>query len=85
VVNPDKVILTKGENTMVNRLIQSLIAMVIGLALLPVVNDFADGLTNATDGPLAGTTTGSLVDLLPVIYVITLVAGAVGYIATSRR
>jgi len=30
---------------MVNKLIQSLIAMVIGLALLPVVNDFATSLT----------------------------------------
>lgn len=69
---------------MVNRLIQSLIAMVIGLALLPVVADFADGLT-ATGGALNGTTTGSLVDLLPVIYVITLVAGAVGFIVTSRQ
>jgi len=68
---------------MVNRLIQSLIAMVIGLALLPVVNDFASGLTE-TGGALEGTTTGSLVDLLPVIYVITLVAGAVGFIVTSR-
>ena len=69
---------------MVNRLIQSLIAMVIGLALLPVVNDFASNLTE-TGGALEGTTTGSLVDLLPVIYVITLVAGAVGFIVTSRR
>jgi len=69
---------------MVNRLIQSLIAMVIGLALLPVVSDFATGLTE-TGGALEGTTTGSLVDLLPVIYVITLVAGAVGFIVTSRN
>lgn len=69
---------------MVNKLIQSLIAMVIGLALLPVVADFASELTG-TGGALEATTTGALVDLLPVIYVITLVAGAVGYIATSRR
>lgn len=69
---------------MVNKLIQSLIAMVIGLALLPVVNDFAADLTGS-GAALEGTTTGALVDLLPVIYVITLVAGAVGYIATSRR
>jgi len=69
---------------MVNKLIQSLIAMVIGLALLPVVNDFAESLTGS-GGALEDTTTGALVDLLPVIYVITLVAGAVGYIATSRR
>ena len=69
---------------MVNKLIQSLIAMVIGLALLPVVAGFAEDLTGQ-GGALADTTTGALVDLLPVIYVITLVAGAVGYIATSRR
>lgn len=69
---------------MVNKLIQSLIAMVIGLALLPVVSDFASTLT-ATGGALEGTTTGSLVDLLPVIYVITLVAGSVGYIAYNRK
>jgi len=33
---------------MVNKLIQSLIAMVIGLALLPVVNDFASSLTGSS-------------------------------------
>ena len=69
---------------MVNRLIQSLIGIVIGLALLPVVSDFATSLTE-TGGSLEGTTTGTLVDLLPVIYVIALVAGAAGFIVTSRR
>ena len=70
---------------MVNKIIGVMIALVIGLALLPVVHGFADDLTNAVDGPLTGTTLGSLVDLLPVIYVIILLAGAVGYIATSRK
>jgi hypothetical protein len=60
-----------------------MIALVIGLALLPVVADFAADLTGQ-GGALAGTTTGALVDLLPVLYVIILVAGAVGFIATSR-
>lgn len=69
---------------MVNRLIQSLIGIVIGLALLPVVSDFASDLTG-TGGALEGTTTGTLVDLLPVMYVIALVAGAAGFIVTSRN
>ena len=69
---------------MVGKLISALIAIVIGLALLPVVNDFATDVTNST-GALYGTTTGALVDLLPVIYVIILVAGAVGYVVISRK
>ena len=69
---------------MVNKIIGVMIMLVIGLALLPVVNDFATDLTG-TGGALENTTTGSLVDLLPVIYVIILLAGAVGYIATSRK
>ena len=69
---------------MVNKIIGVMIALVIGLALLPVVNQFATDLTG-TGGALEGTTTGALVDLLPVIYVIILLAGAVGYIATSRK
>jgi len=61
-----------------------MIMLVIGLALLPVVSEFATDLTG-DGGALTGTTTGALVDLLPVIYVIILLAGAVGYIATSRK
>ena len=70
---------------MVNKLIQAMIAIVIGLALLPVVVDFADQLTNTTDGPLADTPAGTLVDLLPVLYVIVLLAGVVGFVYTSSR
>ncbi len=69
---------------MVNKLIGALITIVIGLALLPVVNDFANDLTSS-GGALYGTTTGALVDLLPVIYVIILVAGAVTYVALNRK
>ena len=69
---------------MVSKLIGALIAMVIGLALLPVVGDFAADLTG-TGGQFESTTTGALIDLLPVIYVIILVAAGVGYIALSRR
>lgn len=76
---------------MVGKLISALIAMVIGLALLPVVTDFANDLTyapisvGAAQGDLYGTTTGALVDLLPVLYVIILIAGAVGYIVVSKK
>lgn len=69
---------------MVSKLIQALIAMVIGLALLPVVGDFADELTG-TGGQFEDTTVGALIDLLPVLYVIILVAAAVGFIALGRR
>lgn len=69
---------------MVSKLIGALIAMVIGLALLPVVGDFAAELTG-TGAQFEDTTVGALIDLLPVLYVIILVAAAVGYIAVSTR
>jgi hypothetical protein len=69
---------------MVSKLIGALIAMVIGLALLPVVGDFAAELTG-TGAQFEGTTVGALIDLIPVLYVIILVSAAVGYIAVSRR
>lgn len=69
---------------MVSKLIQALIAMVIGLALLPVVGDFAAELTG-TSGQFEDTTVGALIDLLPVLYVIILVAAAVGFIALGNR
>lgn len=69
---------------MVNKLIGALIALVIGLALLPVVNDFVTELTG-TGKAFENTTVGSLIDLLPILYVIILVAGVVGFIAVSRR
>jgi hypothetical protein len=68
---------------MQNKLISGMITIVIGLALLPVINDFVDGLTGS-EGALADTTVGSLVDLLPILYVIVLVAGVVGYISYRR-
>jgi hypothetical protein len=69
---------------MVSKLIGALVAMVIGLALLPVVGDFASDLTG-TSGQFEDTTTGALIDLLPIVYVIILVAAGVGYIAVGRK
>ena len=77
---------------MTNKIIGVMIMLVIGLALLPVVFTFANNLTAdaivtpATPaGILNGTSLGALVNLLPVIYVIILLAGAVGFIVTSKQ
>lgn len=69
---------------MVKNLISALIGMVVGLALLPVVGDFAAELTG-TDGAFEDTTVGALIDLIPVLYVIIVVSAAVGFIAFSRN
>jgi len=68
---------------LVNNLIQGMIVIVIGLALLPVINDFVVDLTDG--GALDGETAGTLVELLPVLYVIVLVSGVVGFVYTSTR
>jgi len=77
---------------MAKKLIVAMIAIVIGLALLPVVADFASALTaDAGIDPVTpagiynGTTVGSLIDLLPILYVIILVAGTVGWVVVSSR
>jgi hypothetical protein len=69
---------------MAKNLIQALIGMVIGLALLPVVGQFASELTG-DGGAFEGTTVGALIDLVPVLYVIIVVASAVGFIAFNRN
>jgi hypothetical protein len=77
---------------MVNKLIGGLIVIVLGLALLPLIADTVASLTQAPDaGPpevLAGqfydTSIGTLLQVLPVLYVIILVAGVVGFIATRK-
>lgn len=69
---------------MVNRLIQGLIMIVIGLALLPVVNDFAVNLTE--DGAeFHDTTVGTLIDLIPLLYVVIIVVGVVSYVVYHTR
>jgi hypothetical protein len=84
---------------MIKNLIQALIGMVIGLALLPVVGDFADNLTREgilndpglippiyiiEPGPFANTTVGALIDLLPILYVIIVIALVVGFIVFNK-
>jgi hypothetical protein len=69
---------------MTNKLIGGLIAIVIGLALLPVVADFVEDLTE-TEGPFHNSNIGTLIDLIPVLYVIIIVAGVAAYVVTSRK
>ena len=70
---------------MTSKILGAVVTIVIGLAMLPIVNEFVDNLTNEATGDLAGTTTGSLVSLLPILYVLILVAGTIGYVAFSRK
>jgi hypothetical protein len=69
---------------MTNKLIGGLIAIVIGLALLPVVADFVDDLAG-DEGTFADTNIGTLIDLIPVLYVIIIVAGVAAYVVTGRK
>jgi fucose permease len=69
---------------MTNKLIGGLIAIVIGLALLPVVAGFVDDLAGSS-GTFANTNIGTLIDLIPVLYVIIIVAGVAAYVVTSRK
>ena len=60
---------------MINKIIGAVLAIVVGVAMLPVVLDSIDAL-ELTDYPVVE----SLVELLPVLFVIILVVGAVAYI-----
>ena len=60
---------------MINKIIGAVLAIVVGVAMLPVVLDSIDALDLA-DYPVVE----SLVELLPVLFVIILVVGAVTYI-----
>jgi hypothetical protein len=85
-----------GKPNMVNKIIGAILAIVIGVSLVGIVGTFANNLTVApvtntagnvltTGGQFYGTTVGSLIDLLPVLFVIILVAGVVGFIAMKRQ
>lgn len=62
---------------MINNLLGAMLAIVIGIAMLPTVTNVIAGLDTQTL-PVAVT---SLVDLLPILFVIIIVAGAVRYIS----
>ena len=82
---------------MVKKLVGAMLAVVFGLGLLPVVNQFVtdltaaavldiDGVTVLTPaGQYYDTTVGALIELLPILYVVILIAAVVGYIYFSSR
>lgn len=61
---------------MINKLIGALLAIVVGVTMLPTITDTIDSL-ETSDFP-AGVE--SMVDLLPILFVVIIVAGAVAYI-----
>ena len=82
---------------MVKKLIGAMLAVVFGLGLLPVVNQFVTNLTAAAvldidgvtvltpAGQYYDTTVGALIELLPILYVVILIAGVVSFIYFSSR
>ena len=62
---------------MVNKLVKALIGIVVGLAMLPTVVSTVDSLDVLT----LSTAEQSLVDLIPILYIILIVGGAVAFLA----
>lgn len=62
-------------------LISAMIGIVVGVALLPVVQDTIDSLDTAGLSPAVT----SLVDLLPILFVILIVGGAVAFLPRIGR
>jgi len=58
-----------------SKLFQAMLIIVIGLALLPTVISSVDALDTAG----LSTAVQGLVDLLPILYMVVIVGGAIGY------
>ena len=69
---------------MTNKLLGGLITLVIGINLLPILNDVITPLTG-TGGAFENTSTGSMLDLLPFLFVIIMVVFVVVLIPRSGR
>lgn len=61
---------------MVNKLLGAMLSIVVGVAMVPTVTDSIEAIDTAS----LPTAVQSLVDLLPVLFVVIIVAGAVAYI-----
>ena len=61
-------------------IITAVVGIVLGLALFPVVTDSITTI-NATDG----TITDTLLDLVPILYIIMLIVGIAGYLYFKGR
>ena len=68
---------------MINKLIGGLLSIVVGLALMPVIADSTSTLTGS-GGTFEGTTTGSLIDLIPIIFVVVVVAATVLLVPSKK-
>jgi len=62
-------------------IVGAVVVIVLGVSLLPVITSMA----NATELGVNGTTIGTLVDLLPLLYVVVLIVGTIGYVVVSTR
>lgn len=66
---------------MAGKLLGAMLSIVIGIAMLPTVTNVIGGLDTST----LPTAVKSLVDLLPVLFVILIVAGSVSYISFNKN
>ena len=69
--------------SVISKLFQAVIGVVIGLAMLPVVIDTVDDLITDYTGTF-GTGAEALVELIPLFYVIIIVVGAIAYVKFSK-
>lgn len=72
---------------MIRKLFGAMIGTVIGLALTPIVIDVVSDVTTTygTAGTdVLGTGVETLLNLLPLLYVIVIIAGAIAYIRFSN-
>jgi hypothetical protein len=63
----------------IKSLIGAMFGIVVGLALFPVVKDQVDAV-NTT-----GVTGGSLISIIPMIYILIIVGGAVAYVYFASK
>ena len=66
------------------KIIAMVVSIVIGVALFPVISEFIDPLIES-GGTYAGTTTGSLLELLPTLVVLVLVAGVAAFVVLRKK
>lgn len=75
-------ILYGGVKPMISKLFGAMLGVVVGLALTPIVIDVVDNLvtTYGSSGTNTLGTAETLVELIPLFYVIIIIVGAVAYI-----
>jgi len=62
---------------LIDKLIGAMLAIVVGVVLIPVIIDSVDGLNATAVARYTGV--GALTDILPLLFVIIIVGGAVAY------